>query len=65
MQCTSPQAARSAPDAVERRRRPEGRALRGESTGKRTNEERNDPAVEPDAAERQLRTPHSRQQDAP
>ena len=44
-----------APNAVERQRRPDSPLTPGESPGKRTNEERNDPAVEPGAAEGQLR----------
>lgn len=40
-----------APNAVERQRRPDSPL----TPGKRTNEERNDPAVEPGAAEGQLR----------
>lgn len=43
------------PNAVEKRRRPDGAPIPGESHGKRTNEERNDPDVEPGAAEGQLR----------
>lgn len=45
----------AAPNSVERQRRPDGPVTPGESSGKRTNEERNDPAAEPGAAEGQLR----------
>jgi hypothetical protein len=45
----------TSPNAVEKRRRPDGGVTPGESHGKRTNEERNDPEVEPGAAEGQLR----------
>ena len=43
------------PNAVEKQRRPDGAVTPGESHGKRTNEERNDPDVQPGAAEGQLR----------
>ncbi len=43
------------PNVVERQRRPDGPMAPGESPGKRTNEERNDPAAEPGATEGQLR----------
>lgn len=51
----TPDATPVVPNVVERQRRPDGPMTRGESPGKRTNEERNDPAVEPGAAEGQLR----------
>ena len=44
-----------APNAVEERRRPDGPAAPGESLGKRTNDERNDPEREPGAAQGQRR----------
>jgi len=44
-----------APNTVEKQRRPDGAVTPGESPGKRTNEERNDPAYEPGAAEGQPR----------
>jgi len=43
------------PNPVERQRRPDGALAPGESTGKRTNEERNDPEAEPGAADGQPR----------
>ena len=46
------------PNAVERQRRPDGPLAPGESPGKRTNETRNDPDVEPGAGEGQPR-PHA------
>lgn len=55
MERESPAVAPVAPNAVERQRRPDGAMTRGESPGKRTNEERNDPAVEPGAVEGQVR----------
>jgi hypothetical protein len=51
----TPDAAPAAPNAVEKQRRPDGPVTPGESPGKRTNEERNDPVAEPGAAEGQLR----------
>lgn len=65
MQRTPREVPPRAPTAVERQRRPAGPVVSGESTGKRTSDERNDPAVEPGAAQGRLhddRSPH--EQDA-
>lgn len=46
---------RVAPNPVEEQRRPDGAVVPGESHGKRTNDERNDPEAEPGATDGQPR----------
>lgn len=43
------------PNPIEKERRPDGVVVPGESPGKRTNDERNDPDAEPGAREGQPR----------
>ena len=46
---------RVAPNPFEEQRRPDGATVPGESPGKRTNDERNDPETEPGATDGQPR----------
>lgn len=52
---TDSRRAPDAPNAFEKPRRPDGPAVPGESPGKRTNDERNDPEREPGAIDGQPR----------